>query len=421
MTEASVIEPIVLARTIHIAATALAVGTVYFMALVAEPAFGRRHSAGLAGLRRRCNLMVWSALAVAIVSGAAWLALLAADIFGAPVIAVCLHGGLWQVLTGTRFGAVWSGRLALALLLGLLLLWPALRWLQVAAATALIALIAFIGHAGATPGGYGELHLASDLVHLIAAGAWLGGLPALALLLAAPRQPKGLATRAAARFSVLGIVSVGALVASGLINSWNLLSGPRDLITTGYGQLLLLKVGLFAAMLAVAAVNRLHLTPRLAATPARRSLMRNCMAETALGLGIVFLVGALGTMQPTAHNILPPTDIPADAAFVHIHSEEAMADVTIDPGRAGPVNARIRVVHEDSSEFPAREIHFTLDPPTPGPQPVDRPAVRQADGTWQVDGIALEQPGNWMVRVIINAEDGRKIVLDAPIVIAPAH
>jgi putative copper resistance protein D len=421
MTEASVIEPIILARAIHIAATALIAGTVCFMPLVAEPAFGRANNVGLTTLRQRCNVMIWSALAVAIVSGAAWLALLAADIFGAPVIAVCLHGGLWQVLTGTRFGTVWSVRLALALLLGLLLLWPTLRCLQVAAATALIALIAFIGHAGATPGGYGQLHVASDLVHLIAAGAWLGGLPAFALLLAAPRQPKGLAARAAGRFSALGVISVGALVASGLINSWNLLSGPRDLISTAYGQLLLLKIGLFAAMLTIAAVNRFHLTPMLTAMPARLSLMRNSLAETGLGLGVVLLVGALGTMQPTAHNVLPPTDIPADAAFVHIHSEEAMADVTIDPGRAGPVSARIRVVHEDSSEFPAREIRFALDPPAPGPQPVDRVAVRQADGTWQVDGIALEQPGNWMVRVIINAEDGRKILLDAPIVIEPVH
>ncbi len=267
----------------------------------------------------------------------------------------------------------------------------------------------------------GELHLASDLVHLVAAGAWLGGLPALALLLASAAAAAGAGRARRRRFSLLGIVAVGALLASGLINSWNLLSGPRDLIATGYGRLLFLKIGLFAAMLGIAAVNRFYLTPRVTATHARRSLMRNSMAETALGLGIVFLVGALGTMQPTAHNHLSPVDIPADAAFVHIHSEEAMADVTIDPGRAGPVSARIRVVHEDLSEFPTGEIRFTLDPPAPGPQPVDRAAVRQPDGTWQVDGIALAQPGNWMVRVIVTAEDGRKIVLDAPIVIAPAQ
>jgi hypothetical protein len=200
-----------------------------------------------------------------------------------------------------------------------------------------------------------------------------------------------------------------------------LLGAPSDLIATGYGQLLLLKIGLFTAMLAIATVNRFHLSPRLATADTRRALVCTSLTETALGAGVVLLVGALGTMQPTAHNVLSPTDIPADATFVHIHSEEAMADVTIDPGRAGPVSARIRVVYKDSSKFPTRKIQFALDPPAPGPQPVDRAAVRQVDGTWKVDGIALGQPGNWTVRVIVTADDGKKIVLDAPIVIAPAH
>ena len=411
------IEPIILARAVHFAATALAAGSVCFVVLVAEPAFGRAR--GLPAWRRRVTIVTWSALAVAIASGAAWLALLAADIYGAPVVAVCLHGGLWEVLTGTRFGAVWSGRLAIAAALALMLLWPAARWLQLAAAAALIALLAFVGHAGATPGDAGQLHLASDVVHLIAAGAWLGGLPPLALLLASAGQPKGLAGRAARRFSTLGIAGVAALLASGIVNSWMLLSGPRDLIATDYGRLLFLKIGLFVAMLAIAAVNRFHLTPRLSAARARHALMRNSLAETALGAGVLLLVGALGTMEPAAHHHLPSLEIPADAAFVHIHSEQAMADVLIDPGRAGTANASIRVMHEDSSEFPADEIRFTLDPPSPGPQPIDRSAVHQPDGNWRVDGLALGAPGNWTVRVIVPVEGGKQIVLDAPIVIAP--
>jgi len=414
-----VIDPIILARAVHFAATVLAAGTVCFMLLVAEPAFGRAR--GIATLRRRANITIWAALAAAIASGAVWLALLAADIYGAPLVEVCLHGGLWQVLTGTRFGAVWSVRLAVALLLGVLLVWPSLRWLQLAAAAALIAPLALTGHAGATPGAAGQLHLASDMVHLIAAGAWLGGLPALALLLSSARQPKGLAARAAARFSALGIAGVAALLVSGLVNSWMLLSAPRDLIATDYGRLLALKIGLFAAMLAIAAVNRFHLTPRLAARHARRALMRNSIAETALGAGVLLLVGALGTMEPAAHHHLPTLEIPADAAFVHIHTEQAMADVMIDPGRAGVANASIRVMHEDSSEFPANEIRLTLDPPSPGPQPINRSAVHQPDGTWRVDGLALGAPGNWTVRVIVPVESGKQLVLDAPIVIAPAQ
>jgi copper resistance protein D len=85
------------------------------------------------------------------------------------------------VLFDTRFGLVWCARLVLALLLGLLILRPATRNFQLAAAIALITSPALVGHAGATPGMSGNFHLISDMVHLLA--AWLGGLPAFALLL----------------------------------------------------------------------------------------------------------------------------------------------------------------------------------------------------------------------------------------------
>jgi putative copper resistance protein D len=414
-----VTEPIILARAIHFAATTLAAGTVSFVVLVAEPAFGRIRS--FATFRQRANLIAWSALAVAVLSGAAWLALLAADIYGASLLYVCLHGGVQNVLMGTQFGTVWSLRLAVALLLALLLQWPAARWAQMTAAAAFIALLAFVGHAGATTDIAGQVHLTSDAVHLIAAGAWLGALPALALLLATTPQPKGLATRAAARFSTLGVVSVAALLATGIVNSWMLLSSPRDLIATDYGRLLFLKIGLFAAMLAIAAVNRFYLTPRLAARSARRMLSRNSLVETALGCGVLLLVGALGTMEPAAHRHLPSLDIPPDAAFVHIHTEQAMADVLIDPGRTGTARATIRVMYEDSSIFPASEIRFSLDPPSAKPQSIVRTAVHQPDGTWRVDNLRLGAAGNWTVRVTIAQENGKPILLDAPITIAPAQ
>jgi hypothetical protein len=95
-----------------------------------------------------------------------------------------------------------------------------------------------------------------------------------------------------------------------------------------------------------------------------------------------------------------------------------MADVTIDPGRVGRVNALIRVMRDDFSEFPASRVSLNLDAPTPGLQPVSRAAVQQSDGTWRVDDIDLQQAGNWIVRVIVGSSSGEKsIVLDAPIVI----
>jgi copper resistance protein D len=417
-----VIDPLILTRAVHLAATVLAAGTACFMVLLAEPAATPAPKpAEFFELRRRLTWVVWIALALAIISGAVWLALLAADLYGAPIVEVCLHGGVWSVLTDTRFGWVWSARLGLALLLGVLLPWPATRLLQLATAACLIALIALIGHAGATPGPAGRIHLASDMVHLLASAAWLGGLPALAMLLARARNAgdagwRSFAVGVTRRFSRLGIVSVVALLASGVINSWNLLGGPRDLLTTDYGRWVALKIGLFVAMVGIAAANRYRLTPRLPAAGALRALERNSRAETGLGLFVLLCVGALGTLSPSGHAHSTNAQVPPTAAFVHIHSSAAMAEVTIDPGRAGQANATIRLLREDFSEFPAKAVELALDPPAAGPN-ITRAAAHLADGTWQVNALDLPQPGVWIVRVIVPNGDRAPIVLDAPIVI----
>ena len=417
-------DPLVLVRGVHFAATLLAGGTIGLLVLIAEPA-GTKARANFVALRHQLTVLIWLALAMAILSGVAWLVLLASDILGASIAEVWRHGGAWPVLFDTRFGQVWCARLLLALLLGLLMLRPATRSFQLAAAAALIALPALIGHAGATPGIAGDTHLASDMVHLLAAGAWLGGLPAFALLLwqthrRAEATRSNFAIEATRRFSIVGILSVSALLASGLINSWNLLSGPRDLVTTDYGRLVALKIGLFIAMVAIAAVNRFYLTPRLPEPAALCGLRRNSLAEVGLGLCMLLVVGILGTLPPVAHVHLVPADIPPDVAFVHIHAPGAMADVTVDPGRVGQVKVRIRVLRDDFSAFPTNEVHLNIDPPKPGPLPIYRTAVRQSDGSWEVDRIDLSQAGNWTVKVIVSSASRKKaIVLDAPVVIEP--
>lgn len=404
-------DPLIPARGVHLAATVLATGTVAFMALVAD----------LPALRRQLTLLVWVALAVAILSGLAWLVWLSADIYGASIIDVWLHGGFWSVLADTRFGLVWTARLGLAILLGILMLWPAVRLLQLAVAACLLGLIALIGHAGATPGTAGQIHLVSDMVHLLAAGAWVGTLPALAILLTRASHEGGTAWGADAiaatrRFSLLGVISVSALLASGIINTWNLLGAPRDLIATDYGRLLLLKVGLFAAMVFIAAANRFHFTPRLPAAGALWALARNSMAECGIGLCVLLIVGALGAMSPSGHAHDANAQIPPGAAFVHIHSDEAMAEVTIKPGQAGQADATIRVLREDFSEFPAKEVQLSLEPPRTGPK-IARDAAHLPDGTWQVNAVNLSQSGNWTVRITIAPQSGAPIMLDAPIVI----
>ena len=414
-------DPLIYIRSIHFAATLLASGTAAFLVLVAEPA-GTKLRADFAALRYQLVVLIWLALAVAVVSGAAWLVVLASNILGASLADVCLHGGAWPVLVDTRFGVVWCTRLVLALLLAALVLWPMTRGLQVTAAAALAALPAVVGHAGATPGLAGDFHLLSDLVHLLAAGAWLGGLPAFVWSLWRARRtakPAWLdfAIRSTRRFSVIGILSVGALLASGLANSWYLLGSPRDLVATDYGRLVGLKIGLFAAMVVIATVNRFYLTPRLPSVPALRALQRNSVAEICLGLCVLLFVGMLGTLPPSAHTHAAFEGIPPGAAFVHIHGAEAMTDVMINPGRPGQADVTIRVSREDMSLFPAKDVRLVLEPPGPAGRPVEQKAVEQADETWLVSGITVSEPGIWTVRVIVRPDSGEPIDLDAPIVI----
>ena len=94
-----------------------------------------------------------------------------------------------------------------------------------------------------------------------------------------------------------------------------------------------------------------------------------------------------------------------------------MAEVTIDPGHPGRVNATIRIAREDSSEFAVKQVTLALDPPAASVKSVEHAAMRRPDGTWRVDGLEIRQPGIWTARVIVIPESGPPIVLDAPVVI----
>jgi putative copper resistance protein D len=153
----------------------------------------------------------------------------------------------------------------------------------------------------------------ADALHLIAAGAWIGGLLPLRLLLSSTAQTPGTAGAAIAhdatlRFSTLGTVAVGTLTITGLFNTWILVGSVHGLFDSAYGALLLLKITIFLAMLTVAAFNRMRWARRLATQSELRTradavqrLKRNCLIETALGLAIIIDVGVLGTIYHGTH------------------------------------------------------------------------------------------------------------------------
>jgi hypothetical protein len=178
-------------------------------------------------------------------------------------------------------------------------------------------------------------------------------------------------------------------------------------------------------MVVIAAFNWSRLTPALvqtdsivAAQIARRRLCRNAVIETVAGALIIAVVSVLGTQPPANHGDHSTSGpLPADAAFQHIHSEEGMADVLIEPGRVGTGRVTIRLWNDDLETLPARSLTLTLTAPTAGSKPVTLSAVQQPDAAWIVDGIRLPQAGNWNVEVDAILGTGKRLELDAPIVI----
>jgi len=169
-------------------------------------------------------------------------------------------------------------------------------WLKATAvilAAALIGSLAWAGHAMGGRGVEGVLHPAADVLHLIAAAAWVGVLVPLALLLAITGEDAATlsaARTATLRFSKIGIAAVATLLITGIVNTLYLVGSVPALLGTEYGRLLLCKMALFAGMVGIAAYNWSQLTPALAqsasittAQQARRRLCRNAAVEAFAG------------------------------------------------------------------------------------------------------------------------------------------
>ena len=138
-------------------------------------------------------------------------------------------------------------------------------------------------------------------MHLLAAGFWLGS---LAPLIASLRLTKDQAASANAlfalrRFSSLGQIAVATVLATGVVNSWLVLTAwPTG--SSPYQALLLAKIALVAIMAALALANRYVLLPRFDTAPYALRLLRwSAVGETIMGLGAVGLVSIFGILAPT--------------------------------------------------------------------------------------------------------------------------
>jgi putative copper export protein/mono/diheme cytochrome c family protein len=303
-----------LARWLHLASSVFLVGGAALLLLAGptdRPTARRWESWILAA----CGACVLGALLTALVTVAVQTALLESRASAA------LEPTAWlRLLTQTQGGIVWLSRAGLLILLGAFLAlraevrdradWRAARGQVALLGTLALALVAGASHAAAAEPGTAAA-IVADVAHLAAAGVWIGGLPALALLLwlagrAGGADARPYAVRAARRFSATALALVSVLVVSGLWSTWVQVGSVAGLIGTPHGRLLVVKLVIFVAMLVLAGFNR-RLIPILAGDaaavgrPAMRRLSRCVAAEAGLALLVLAVVAAMTVTPPARH------------------------------------------------------------------------------------------------------------------------
>lgn len=155
--------------------------------------------------------------------------------------------------------------------------------------------------------------LLGNSLHLIAAGTWFGGLPALFLLL---RSSGGntdktncvVVARTLKRFSILATVMVIIIMLSGVFLGALQVSRWSELFSTTYGQLLLIKLLLFVLMLACAAVIRCKYMPSLGkqslSVASSWAVSKWVGFEVSVGCVVLAIASALKETTPAAHEEL---------------------------------------------------------------------------------------------------------------------
>ncbi|MFI5756134.1 copper resistance protein CopC [Streptomyces sp. NPDC051569] len=312
-----------------------------------------------------------------------------------------------------------------------------------------------------------------DVLHLLAAATWLGGLTALLVALYRAPSIESVALR---RFSRTAFISVVVLAATGLYQSWRQVGSWSALGETSYGQLLLVKVGLVAVLVGIAWFSR-RWTARLGqrtevaaesaaggetetvattavagdavrttqlarqkaalatarqkrerdADPERSGLRRSVLAEAGVAVVLLAVTTVLTSTEPgrTAEREAsrtggtsapaPVTRGPVDLSLPFDtggRNGEGTVRLTLDPGISGTNLLHIYVDGPDGQplDVPEVKVAFTLTSRKIGPLPVV--PERFAPGHWSAEGVQIPIPGDWRLQVTVRTSDIDQTTVD---------
>jgi copper transport protein len=241
-------------------------------------------------------------------------------------------------------------------------------------------------------------------LHFVAIGGWVGGLPWF--LLAITRATTEERPRIARAFARVATVGLACVAVTGTLRALDELDGWSDFVDTSFGKALMVKLGLFATLVALGTANHFWFTRRAAERPGL--LARTTRGEVALGACVLGVTGLLTGLAPASSLVATAPSGPQPVVLTSSdYATTIKAELQISPGNAGPNDFEIRLVgNPDERPVDARAVtlQFTL----PGNSDIDKSSLNMQprDGRWAATGPNLSVIGVWSVTATVEKSSG---------------
>ena len=445
-------------RALDYVSIALTIGGLAFLVVAWLPALTTtasaepRRRAASEAFASRLRKLLWAAIALGLAVSVLGILLQGASAAGVSLWA-SLKSAVIDNTLESRFGEVWALRAADWALLGALLLVtralgrdvvPALRpaepggegpaltrrpplWalVPIGLGAAYLAFTpALAGHASIQSPT--AVFFPSDVIHVLAASIWVGGIACLLLALpAATRRLEGpertgLLLATLTRFSPLALGAVIAIALTGVVQAYIDVRTLSGLFHTTYGLLVLAKVALLVALIGLGWVNRGRVIPGLkriagegrppggVGVLARRSMR----GELALMIAVFGVTAALISYPP-------PIDAASGPFSTNTTLGPAELEMTVDPARVGPNAIHLYLIDaKNGTQFTGtRELTVTATLPSKGIGPLPLQSNLSGPGHYTLSGAVLSPAGTWEIQITdrVSAFDEYAKTIDVPI------
>lgn len=414
-----------LVRWLHFCSLLALAGSVLFVLLVWSSAVRTISTALGQGFQARVAKVFWLSWTVALLTTLAGFVLQGAVAGDVPISSAVTPSVLGEVAS-TRYGVVAIVRLVLLVLA--LIYWrasllPVLRriatgsngldgsqallplGLGVVVFGSLLATPGLAGHPGSTPPV--ALNVAADVLHMLAAAAWIGGLFLLTYAVFRPLRhdpdaQSSVLLPVVVRFSSIATIALVTIVVTGVLRSWLEVGALRALTNSTYGWVLLTKLGVFIPLAALGAFNNRRTLPRLRETPTAggegpyKTLRRLVAIEVALGLVVIAVTALLVN--------LPPARVAASVTGPFVR-DVAVGDldlnVLVDPNEVGENFVHLTATTPEGAPARVRAATVIFRMPSRDIGPIEVEGNRLAPGHYVVQGRQLSVPGEWQLEVVL--------------------